>query len=238
MSKVADVFWEISRNPLEYLPEPSLRALRYFLSGYIARMMTEGEDDGRDLDYRGFQAWLDAHFSIRAGPRSVYLAVESYSAGQEDAFRNFYRLYEEFQRSLNPVSTDSNHNHGRRPRTDLVEWLRRVRYLPPLYLGHANFFGIHAYIAGHERAGRDLGLPKTQDEELFDRFKLWIEQEKLPEGSPRPWFKRIGFCAFHDCGESKGSAYGVFYEFLDEFATKIGKPGLFEPLARHEVYKP
>jgi hypothetical protein len=235
MDRVADVFWAISKNPLDYLSEPSLRALQHFLTGYGSRMRMEGEGGDPQLNYQGFQAWLDQHFSVHSGSRSVYLIVESYSAGHEDALRNFYKLYEEFCRSPRPDPGDSNPYQGPWPKQDIVELLRRIRHRPPLYLGHTHFFGIHAQLAGHERAGRDLRLPKTADETLFDSFKAWVENDKLSEGSPRPWFKRIEFCAFHDCGDSRASAYTVFYKLLDEFAYSINRPGLFEALSQWET---
>jgi hypothetical protein len=189
----------------------------------------EGLESEMNSLIRGFQVWLDDHFSVRAGSRSVFHVVDSYSSGPEGALWNFYALFEQFQKAVAPTPIENRISMAGIPKVDLSQMLRSIRERPALYVGYPHFSGVHTYLAGHRRAGKDLGLPRTLDEKLFDEFKLWIEKEKLNGGKPRPWFKLVGFCSFHDCGGlSSRSTYSVFFELLDEFAAKIGQPSLFK----------
>lgn len=229
MDIVLENFWKIRENPDDYLPERSLWALRGFRRGYSGRARMEGLETRLGQLFSGFQSWLENHFSIGIStPRSVYHIVDSYSSGPEDAFMRFFALFEQYVSGIS-TSLDENKNSRRRPeKYDLFEVIRSIRKRPELYLGYPHFSGIHVDLSGHERAGIDLGLPKTPEEQFYDEFKLWIVSEKYPGGMPRPWFKLIHYHSFHDCGISTTSAYAVFFELLDEFAEKKGRASLFK----------
>lgn len=232
VDKVVEVFWKVKENPPDYIPEKSIWALRDFLHGYAARVQMEGVASQMSYIYREFELWLATYFGLRPQSRSVYEIVDLYSSGPEDAFTRFYDLFESFRRKRsvagNNVSVMADVKSPSPLRIDVCEILRRIRSKPELYVGYPNLAGINCYLQGHERAGGDLGLLKTVDEELYDDFKRWVENERFPLGSPRPWFKLIRFYSVHDCGLKKGSAYTAFFELLDTFAVHVGRPGLFE----------
>jgi hypothetical protein len=215
MDRVVETLWAIRKSPDDYLPERSIWALGHFLTGYKVRCCMEGAESEINPLIRRFQAFLDDHFSIQAGSRSVFLAVDSFSKGPEDALWNFYRLFEQFLTAKAGYPTSSEFRNFEIPKEDLFALLRKIRERPELYVGYPHFLGVHAHIAGHLRAGADLGVDKTHDEVLFEDFKGWIEREKLSDGSPRPWFKLIEFRNFHDCGgTSPRSRYSDFFNFL------------------------
>lgn len=230
MDKVLDVFWAIRRDPVHYLQDESIWPLRHFLDGYSIRMRMQGHTSEMPALIRAFQLWLEEHFGIKAQSHCVYEVVDSYSYGPGHALNMFYSLFEQFYEShtkKRPTETEARAPGQGPPFQDVPDILRSIRQRPELYIGYPHFDGVRAYLSGHERAGMDLGLPKTPDEQLFDDFKRWIEAGRWQKGQPRPWFKLVRFLCFHDCGLSRGSAYSVFFNLLDEFAAKVGREGLF-----------
>ena len=245
MDRATETLWTIKQKPEDYLPERSIWDLQHFLSAYYTRLLTEGLTSEINSVFKKFEAWLGDHFKILVQSHSVYEIVDSYSNGPEDALRNFYALFEQFQvdsaipRTASGAATEALSYKLRPPKVDLAEILRRIRKRPQLYIGYPHLAGVHAYLTGHQRAGRDLRLPQTRDQGVYEDFKRWIEQDKFPHGRPRPWFKLIRFHSAHDCGSTRGSAYSVFFELLDEFADKIGAPDLFQvPIDLSEPPKP
>jgi len=232
VDKVLEILLAVKRDPRQ-LPEKSIWALQHFLSAYYTRIRMENLDSTINSLFRSFETWLGDHFGVMVQSQSIYGVIDSYSDGPEDGLNNFFVLFEQFQNNREATT-----NHGEEtvpvqdiPKKDICEILRLIRRRPELYVGYPHFAGVHAYLAGHERAGEDLGLSKTADEKLYDDFKQWVEgseREQYPNRKPRPWFKVVRFYSFHDCGLGRTSAYSVFFNFLDKFAKTRGCPGLFE----------
>src|SRR5215469_797944 len=234
MDRAAEILWAIKRKPEDYLPEKSIWDLKHFLSAYYTRLLNEGLASELNSVFKRFEVWLGHHFEILVQSNSVYEIADSYSNGPEDALRNFYALFEQFQvdsaipRIVSGAETESLSTKLRSPKVDLAELLREIRKRPHLYIGYPHLAGVHAYLTGHQRAGSDLRLPQTRDEGVYEDFKRWVERDRFPRGRPRPWFKLIRFHSAHDCGSTRGSAYSVFFELLDQFAEKMGSPALFQ----------
>jgi hypothetical protein len=100
--------------------------------------------------------------------------------------------------------------------------------LPGNHLEVRTFRGFCAYIMGDQRAYEDLELSPDEQRMGFRNFQRWIENEKSL-GLPRPWHKIILYNSqFRDCNTCKNSAFSLFCDWLDEYATGIGKPELFK----------
>lgn len=241
MDKALEVIWKIRRNPEIYLPERSIWYLQHFIHGYLRRLQEEGLESELSKILGSFGTWLSYYFNLLVQSQSVYHIVDSYSVGSEDAFNNFYMLFEQFsqrhetamgkpasEREFVPlVQAGHRQNESKK---DICEVLRLIRKRPELWVCYPHFSGVHAYLIGYERAGSDLGLPKEPDEKLYDDFKQWVEKVRFPEGKPRPWFKLIKVYSSSDCGSTRFSAYTAFFDLLDDFAKEIGRAGLFEVL--------
>lgn len=230
MDKVLDVFWAIRRDPVHYLQEESIWSLQHFLKGYSARIWMQGHASQMSALFREFAQWLEDRFQIQVNSHSVYEVVNSYARGPEHALDMLYALFEEFydgrEKEASAETTACTMDQAL-PLQDVCEIIRAIRKRPELYIGYPHFDGVRAYLDGHGKAGTDLGLAWTPDEQLFDDFKQWVEGSRWQQGKPRPWFKLVRFCAFYDCGLKQGSAYSVFFDLLDEFAAKIDRQGLF-----------
>jgi hypothetical protein len=221
------LFEQIKAAPLSYLPERSLSAFHWFLSGYTSRIAMEtAESQDFRFPIREFEEWLCARFGMPRGALGAFQIVLSYSFSEEEALQTFFSLFEEFEKSASAV--ERSHKSVQLPKYDLVPLLREIRKQPALYIGHACFSGISGYLAGHLQAGKDLGLPMTSDEELFSRFKQWVETTKNRAKAHRHWYKIISFYSGDcDCGHVPSGAFSIFYRWLDEFASEIGIPDAF-----------
>jgi hypothetical protein len=228
MDILFETFKRIGTNPQDYLPSKSIWLFRHFLAGYSVRSSMEGSDSALGPLFRPFEDWLRQRFSLRGGSQSVYMIISSYSTDPANAFDNFFKLFDEFRGGLDPKMVTCEDNHSRPAKIGLIEILRSIRVRPELYVGYPHFAGVFAYLCGHERAGRDLGVRISEDEFFYDEFKCWVSDVRLPGGHSRPWFKLIEYYSFQDCGTGTTSAYRVFYDLLDEFAELRGWKGLFQ----------
>jgi hypothetical protein len=228
MDRVVDVFWAIEQSPMDYLPERTIGALWHFLSGYSGRLRMQGIDSNLRHLYSPFQDWLEKKYELLPTTSSVYAIVDSISDGPESALADFYMLFKEFQKDHATIQSRIVPETVSVPIIDLCELLRMIRRTPALYVGFPHFSGVCAHIMGHLRAGRDVGILKTPDEVLFESFTYWIENQWRQGNDTRPWYKRVRFASFHDCGFSPNGAFTVFFKLLDEFAAKIERPGLYE----------
>ena len=228
MDRVLEVFLAIRNDPENYLPERTIWCLRDFLTAYSRRVLMEGQRSDLSRQFSLFGEWLEGKFELGKSSHSIFGIVESYSLGPEHAIGNLYSLFDDFRKSDLSSPCLEDRAVKAMNKQELFEVLRAIRRRPPLYVVHPNLAGVASYLSGHQKAATDLGYPRTADEEIFDRFKAWVERDKLPGGAPRPWFKRIKFTCFHDCGPLAGSAYAVFFELLDEFSIQIDRPGLFD----------
>jgi len=120
-------------------------------------------------------------------------------------------------------------------RKTFLEIVKAIREGPGMYLGHATFLGCCSYLAGDERASRDLELPSDEGRAVYRDFQLWVERQKN-SGLPRPWFKGIEFWSGGiDCGHTSNGAFAVFFKWLDQYAEQIGRPGLFRGAPESEA---
>lgn len=227
MDIVIDAFWAIKNRPMDYLPERTIFALWHFLNGYSWRIYMEGMDSGMRYLYPNFQRWLEDRYKLRPTSNSVFSIVDSISDGPESALDNFYKLFEEFQNENGLSQLSIPQDVTKIQRMDICELLRMIRKKPAMYIGYPHFSGLNAYLAGHIRAGNDLGFQKTPDEMLFETFTQWIENNWSSGTDQRPWFKKIRFVSSHDFGFSPAGTFSIFYELLDEYAIKIGKQRIF-----------
>ncbi len=224
----------IKIDPLAYLPERSPMLLRHFLAAYVARHTAQSVSSRVSEMFRPFEQWLCDRYSLSAGSRDAFDIISSYSDGTENAFANFFVLFAEFEDAYFHVRPPGG-KVSRQPlspqeeRRDVVELIRAVRQRPELHIGFPHFTGFHAYLNGHQAAGRDLGLPLSEGDGLFDKFKHWVEQTKN-HAKPRPWSKVIQFQSPCDCGHTAVGAYCTFLNWLDQFAQQSGKPDLFKNL--------
>jgi hypothetical protein len=221
----------IRKQPLKYLPEISLSALHFFQSGYWLRCQFEDcsfDDDLNDLS-REFDTWIRSRFGLgNSTAFNVYTIIASYSANDFEAFHDYFALRDEFLSSASkPVAT-------RKPpvnaeRVTLVQLLKKIRERPPLYLGDTSFRKCYLLLMGDERAYSDMGLAPGEDRKLFAEFKNWVQKEKNKAVRPRSWHAIISIYGSQgDCGHVKHGAFSLFYEWLDEFSSSIGRPELFQ----------
>jgi hypothetical protein len=100
---------------------------------------------------------------------------------------------------------------------------------PEKYLEVRTFRGFCVYLMGDFRAHEDLDLVRDEQRIEFKKFERWVESVKNL-AAPRPWHKVILYSSqFRDCNTCKSSAFSLFCDWLDEYATGIGKPDLFRP---------
>jgi hypothetical protein len=215
----------ICADPYVYLPEKTLSMLWYFRKGYDLRRAMEAKSyswsDGED---GAFAQWIRKRFTVHARALSHFAVVSSFSLNEVDAFCKYFDLLDEFCAESNPPSPVSERNLNNLSFLDL---LRDVRAQPINYLGNSTFLGCCSFLMGEARAQKDLGLPETEERRLFESFKLWVEENKN-QAQPRPWFKIVSFWSGGvDCGHTPNGAFLLFWKWLDEYASKIGQPGLF-----------
>lgn len=112
------------------------------------------------------------------------------------------------------------------PRKTLAEIIRTIRKCPRIR-NIPTFRGCCAYLMGHERAQDDLGVGGDQSREVLDGFKRWVETVQN-QAKPRPWLKVILYrSGFSECVSCEGSAFNLFFQWLDEYAQTVGQPDLF-----------
>lgn len=216
----------IREKPLAYLPEVSLRAFGHFRGAYGIRCVMEGRPHNWQYDGRAFWDWLADRFELKGGAALNDISiVSSFSGNDEEGFYGYFELLEKF---LQRSQTEGKVIDSKSERRDFVAMLKAIRERPPMYLGHASFRALHAYLVGDERAYRDLELTGDEDRSVFDGFKKWVEAEKN-QAAARPWFKVIEFWSGGvDCGHSpKSGAFSIFYSWLDQYAQTIGRAELF-----------
>lgn len=217
---------EIRRDPLAYLPEVSLSAFGHFRSGYGFRCAVEGAPHDWQFDGRAFWEWLAAKYQLKgADALNDISIVSSFSENDAQALEKYFELLEEFshEHPTNVPRLKAKPEH-----LDFTELLKAIRRRPPLYLGHASFRALRAYLMGDSRACRDLQLPDDDGRKLFREFTTWVEVEKN-RGLRRPWYKVIEFWSGGvDCGHNpKSGAFTLFFHWLDQYAEKVGRPAFF-----------
>jgi len=85
----------IKKRPEIYIKEVSLNYLRPFIDGYL--MCQNMSDPSKEEDiYNGFQEYLQNHYKIitTKGWEDI---IRFFATGEETAFENFYRLYEDYK---------------------------------------------------------------------------------------------------------------------------------------------
>src|SRR5262249_12877252 len=142
-----NLFEQIKAAPLSYLPERSLSALHWFLSGYGSRIAME-TSVSRDFRVREFEDWLCTRFGMQRGSLGAFQIVLSYSLSEEEALKNFFSLFDEFEKSV--PEAEPSHKSIQLPKWDLAPMIVEIRKQPALYLGHASFTGVNCYLAGHQ----------------------------------------------------------------------------------------
>jgi len=222
--KLLEVFWAIKRNSQDYFPEESIWTLQNFLNGYAGKYHEEGLVSQLSKLHQGFLIWLNQFFELKPSSHGAYDIVYSYSKGPVDAFHRYYFLFESFlaAKENDPAAYAVRIPVSNLQRRDFCALLRSLRKRPAMWVGEESFERVCNYLSGRERCMKDLGLEKTDGEEVFDSFKRWIETERLNSGAPRPCYKLIRFQTFSD-----GSALEYFFELLDQYANLIGRPNLF-----------
>jgi hypothetical protein len=221
-----DGFWRsIRENPLSYLPEVSLKAFGHFRNGYISGCAMEGKQCSLEFDARKYWEWLNERFQLSgAGAIGDISIVSSFSANDTEAFHKYFSLLDEFLHLEH--AGDLNNRHLKIEKRNFVETIKAIRERPAMYLGSSTFLGLCSYLMGDEHAHRDLKLPVDDGRIVFDGFKQWVETEKN-RALPRPWFRVISFRSMGDCGHTQSGAFSIFYKWLDQYASKTGKPKLF-----------
>jgi hypothetical protein len=209
----------IRESPLSYLPEISLPAFCHFRDGYTARCAWEGKPHDWQYDRRRFWSWLAERFKLQyAGEIGDQSIVCSFSKDDEDAFHYYFALLEQFLELNLPweepkswATTDKS----------FVGTMKEIRERPPMYFGTRSFRRCFFYLAGDDRAYRDLHLPPDEGRVLFEGFKNWIETKKN-RALPRPWYKIVRFWSGSDV-----SALETLFDWLDEYTEEVGQPNLF-----------
>jgi len=220
----------IRQTPLNYLPEVSLTALELFESGYRHRCRQQGHSVEDDLggNWRQFDAWIRERFGVGPSHFHVISIVRSFSANDYEAFHNYFSLRDEFLK-LYPAQSEAPNPALSVKCSNLIELLQSIRERPAMYVGIISFRRCCLYLMGDERAYKDLGLTLGEDRHIFSDFKLWVQEKKNKAYLPRPWYAIISYYGTGgDCGHTNTGAFALFYDWLDEFASEIGKPELFQ----------
>jgi hypothetical protein len=220
----------IRKNPLQYLPEISLTAFRKFHTGYWLRCSLEGRRLEDDVDNQEFDLCVRRRFGVDRAYFNLMTIIGSFAANDAEAFHDYFSLRDEFL-STAPSEVNATQTLIAIEHLNLVQLLKKIRERPPLYLGDTCFRSLYLTLMGDERAFLDLGLPQGDDRRIFSEFKSWVEREKNEAGRPRPWHVIISYYGIGgDCGHTKLGALTLSYEWLDEFASEIGQPDLFQVL--------
>jgi hypothetical protein len=216
----------IRDTPLDFLPEPSLKAFMHFRGGYFHRLKMEGQNVNWQYDRRDFHKWLCGRFQLQfAEPVADTALVASFSSSEEDAFRKYFALLEEYLGSEESVEQSSSIGLEK---MNFARTLKAIRQRPGLYIGYPTFLGCCSYLRGDEQAHQDLELTSDEGQEIFRNFQEWVEQEKNQAGQKRPWFKIIEFWSGGiDCGHTASGAWSLFWKWLDQYTKLVGKEQLF-----------
>jgi hypothetical protein len=225
---VIEILADLWKSPLLLLPRFSLSAFANFKQGYSGRMLMEKGEFCWGYSSSRFHESISKHFCLK---ERLTLAdttiVASFFLSEEEAFRCYFKLLEEFLSSADPADAET--FTSKMGSMGFAELIREIRKLPAMWIGYATFLGCCAHLMGDERAFADLGLAPDYERTLFADFKNWVESEKSGSTQFRPWFKVIEFWSIGDCGHSSGGAYSLFFKWLDSFAEMQGHPGLFRP---------
>lgn len=223
----------IKDSPLSYLPRESLRSLVHFIDGYRSRCDMEGVPYDWQYDRWAFNTWLYKRFQMthKKPIRSIKI-MELFSIDDADAFHQHFALLAEFL--LTPENAKF-HVDPKKARRDFLEMVKDIRHRFVVHPKTATFLELSSYLMGDERAQLELGLAVDEGRATFRDFQEWVEVEKNSSKLRRPWFKIIEFSS--GGRDSDNPACSLFFDWLDQYAIHICKPGLFEPIPRRTAGK-
>ncbi|QLE58914.1 hypothetical protein [Nostoc sp. TCL26-01] len=59
----------------------------------------------------------------------------------------------------------------------LYHLLARIKQRPGMYIGQCSITRLNMLLIGYSQARMELGLPRTKQEENFDKFQEWIQNK-------------------------------------------------------------
>lgn len=97
------------------------------------------------------------------------------------------------------------------------ELIDNIKQRPPLYLGKRSLSHLVTFLDGYTFALRQLQIPVTPEERIFEGFQEWIE-ERFDRASTQHWSRIILFYS-----EDERDALETFFALFDEF-TRTRNP--------------
>ena len=99
-----DLLYQIKKKPGLYIGNPSIENLYMFLTGYsFARRELNVSPSAEENEFRQFQPWLQKKFNLKTS-QSWSQIILSFTLNEEDGFKRFFELFEEFTEEQHPSS--------------------------------------------------------------------------------------------------------------------------------------
>jgi hypothetical protein len=98
---------------------------------------------------------------------------------------------------------------------ELYDLIGNIKKRPAMYLGEPSVTHLGVFLSGYSFARRQLGIPQTEQEQLFSEFQGWI-QRKFKVSSSQSWEKILLFFA-----QDEASALEQFFALFDEFSQEV-----------------
>lgn len=94
---------------------------------------------------------------------------------------------------------------------DYFDLLEQIHKKPGLYIGSPSISNLYMFLNGYRFAHRQLNLPLSEQERLFQEFQPWL-QKKFTVKSSHAWSQLI---LFHSADER--DAFERFFTLFQEF---------------------
>jgi hypothetical protein len=89
--------------------------------------------------------------------------------------------------------------------------LQDIKARPGMFLGSCSITRLRSFLDGYQNARADLGLPRTEQEKVFDGFQHWV-QTRFKVTSTQGWDTII---LLHSSDEQ--GALQLFFDLLEQF---------------------
>lgn len=192
----------IKENPKDFIDQKSFKSFGNFLHGYS---YCHYENNIHDSDHwNGFQEYIEDKYNSHT-THGWFDLIDFYSDNDEEAFDNFFKIFEDFL--LLPKKNPYMHYVNEEPRPSNYELLKRIYKRPPLYLGEKSFRNLYEFLNGYIYCCKTYNLEETIH---LDEFEKYLQQKNKIEN--RPWNKIIIFWSVGDV-----NAFENFYKEYSEF---------------------
>lgn len=108
MKTLVELIKKINKKPGMYIGSPSISKLFMFLQGYRYACYEQGVTflEQEDVLFSGFQKWIEEKYKIESS-HSWDAIILFYTGNEEEAFRNFNVLFNEYLEKINFLTRET-----------------------------------------------------------------------------------------------------------------------------------